>query len=60
MIFHNEMGQNFYMAMVAWTACFALTILISLATRRNKTDAGIEGPGLFAHAQNKIRGRTVV
>ena len=43
MIFHNEMGQNFYMAVVAWTTCFALTILISLATRRNKSDAELKG-----------------
>jgi SSS family solute:Na+ symporter len=41
--FHNEMGQNFYMAIVAWTTCFALTILISLATRRNKSDAELKG-----------------
>jgi SSS family solute:Na+ symporter len=42
-IFHSEMGQNFWMAIVAWTSCFALTILISLATRRNKTDEELQG-----------------
>jgi SSS family solute:Na+ symporter len=41
--FHSEMGQNFYMALVAWTACFVLTIAISLLTRRTKTDAELTG-----------------
>jgi SSS family solute:Na+ symporter len=41
--FHNDMGQNFYMAITAWTTCFVLTILISLATKRNKTDEELKG-----------------
>jgi solute:Na+ symporter, SSS family len=41
--FHNDMGQNFYMAIVAWTTCFVLTILISLATKPNKTEAELKG-----------------
>jgi SSS family solute:Na+ symporter len=41
--FQSEMGQNFYMAVVAWTTCFALTIVISLLTRRTKTDAELKG-----------------
>jgi solute:Na+ symporter, SSS family len=41
--FHSEMGQNFYVAIVAWSACFVLTILISLATARTKTDAELTG-----------------
>ena len=41
--FYNEMGQNFYMALVAWTACFVLTIVISLATARNKSDEELKG-----------------
>jgi SSS family solute:Na+ symporter len=41
--FRSEMGQNFYMAIAAWTACFALTILISLATQRTKSDADLRG-----------------
>jgi SSS family solute:Na+ symporter len=41
--FHSEMGQNFYMALVAWTACFVLTIAISLLTRRTKTDGELTG-----------------
>jgi SSS family solute:Na+ symporter len=41
--FRSEMGQNFYVAIVAWSACFLLTVLISLATERNKTDAQLQG-----------------
>lgn len=41
--FHSEMGQNFYVAIVAWSTCFLLTILISLATAREKTDAELNG-----------------
>src|SRR5579871_3182032 len=41
--FHNDMGQNFYMAIAAWTTCFVLTIAISLATARNKTDEQLKG-----------------
>lgn len=31
--FPTEMAQNFWMAIVAWTTCFLLTIIVSLATR---------------------------
>jgi SSS family solute:Na+ symporter len=41
--FHSGMGQNFYMATVAWTVCFLVTIIISLATRRTKTDEELKG-----------------
>ena len=41
--FTSEMGQNFWMAIVAWCSCFFLTILISLATAQNKTDAELKG-----------------
>jgi SSS family solute:Na+ symporter len=41
--FRSEMAQNFWMAIVAWTSCFVLTILISLATRRTKTDNELKG-----------------
>ena len=41
--FHSEMAQNFWMAIVAWTSCFVLTIVISLATVRNKTDEELKG-----------------
>jgi solute:Na+ symporter, SSS family len=42
-VFRSEMGQNFYIAIVAWTTCFVLTVLVSLATARNKTDAELHG-----------------
>jgi solute:Na+ symporter, SSS family len=41
--FRSEMGQNFYMAITAFTTCFVLTILISLATRRVKSDEDLRG-----------------
>ena len=41
--FHSEMGQNFWMAIVAWTSCFVLTIVISLATKRTKTNEELKG-----------------
>ena len=42
-VFRSEMGQNFYVAIVAWSACFILTVLISLVTRPNKSDAELRG-----------------
>ncbi len=42
-LFHSEMAQNFYMAIVAWVICFVLTIVISLATTRTKSDAELTG-----------------
>jgi len=42
-VFRSEMGQNFYVAIAAWSACFVLTVLVSLATARNKTDAELQG-----------------
>ncbi len=32
-IYPSEMAQNFWAAIFAWTACFVVTILVSLATR---------------------------
>ncbi len=43
MVFQSGMGQNFWMAIVAWTTCFVLTIAISLATSRTKTDEELKG-----------------
>jgi len=31
--YRSEMAQNFWMAIFAWTTCFVVTILVSLATR---------------------------
>jgi solute:Na+ symporter, SSS family len=42
-VFRSEMGQNFYVAIVAWSTCFLLTVLVSLVTPRNKTDAQLQG-----------------
>jgi SSS family solute:Na+ symporter len=39
----SEMAQNFWTAIVAWTCCFLATILISLMTRRNKSDEDLKG-----------------
>jgi SSS family solute:Na+ symporter len=41
--FQSDMGQSFYMAIVAWTMCFVLTVVISLATQRTKSDAELKG-----------------
>jgi SSS family solute:Na+ symporter len=37
------MAQNFWTAIVAWSACFTATIVISLLTRRNKSDDELRG-----------------
>jgi SSS family solute:Na+ symporter len=42
-LFKSAMGQNFWIAIVAWTTCFVLTIAISLATKQLKTDAELKG-----------------
>ena len=39
----SEMAQNFWLASFAFIACFALTLVISLATRRTKTDEELKG-----------------
>ena len=41
--FPSEMAQNFWLASFAFTACFVLTIVISLATQRTKPDAELKG-----------------
>jgi SSS family solute:Na+ symporter len=42
-VYNSEMGQNFWMAITAWTSCFLLTIAISLMTSRTKSDADLKG-----------------
>jgi SSS family solute:Na+ symporter len=38
-IYPSEMAQNFWTAIFAWTTCFMVTILVSLATRpREETE----------------------
>ena len=39
----SEMAQNFWTAIVAWTACFLITIVASLATARTKSDEELRG-----------------
>ncbi len=39
----SEMAQNFWTAIFAWTVCFIATIIISLATQRNKSDTELKG-----------------
>jgi solute:Na+ symporter, SSS family len=39
----SEMAQNFWTAIVAWVSCFVITIIVSLLTRPNKTDAELAG-----------------
>jgi SSS family solute:Na+ symporter len=41
--FRSSMAQNFWIATIAWSVCFAVTILISLATKPNKTDEELKG-----------------
>jgi solute:Na+ symporter, SSS family len=42
-VYPSEMAQNFWTAIYAWTVCFAATILISLATRQQKSDEELKG-----------------
>jgi SSS family solute:Na+ symporter len=42
-VFPSEMAQNFWLAAFAFIACFALTLVISLATKSQKTDADLKG-----------------
>ena len=51
--FHSSMAQNFWMAIFAFGACFAGTIIISLATSPNKTDDQLRG--LVYSLTEKIR-----
>jgi len=39
----SEMAQNFWTAIWSWSTCFVLTLVISLATRRTKTDEDLKG-----------------
>jgi len=39
----SEMAQNFWTAIFAWTACFCITIIVSLTTHQNRTDGELKG-----------------
>jgi SSS family solute:Na+ symporter len=42
-IFPSEMAQNFWLAAFSFIVCFTLTLVISLATKRTKSDADLKG-----------------
>jgi len=42
-VFPSEMAQNFWLAAFAFTACFVLTLVISLTTARTKSDVELKG-----------------
>jgi SSS family solute:Na+ symporter len=42
-IFPSEMAQNFWLAAFSFVVCFTLTLVISLATARTKSDADLKG-----------------
>jgi solute:Na+ symporter, SSS family len=39
----SDMAQNFWMAIYSWTTCFVVTVVISLATPRTKSDEDLRG-----------------
>jgi SSS family solute:Na+ symporter len=41
--FPSEMAQNFWLASFAFVVCLVLTLMISLATKRTKTDEELKG-----------------
>src|SRR6185369_5599573 len=41
--FPSEMAQNFWLASFAFTACFVLTFVISIMTKRTKSDEQLKG-----------------
>lgn len=41
--FPSDMAMNFWLAAFAFTACFTLTLVISLATKRTKTNEELKG-----------------
>jgi SSS family solute:Na+ symporter len=42
-IYPSEMAQNFWTAIFAWSACFVVTILVSLLTRAREKGVGWAG-----------------
>jgi SSS family solute:Na+ symporter len=41
--FPSEMAQNFWLATFAFLVCFGLTVVISLVTKRTKSDEELKG-----------------
>ena len=42
-VYRSEMAQNFWTAICAWSACFLMTIVISLLTRQQKSEEELRG-----------------
>ena len=42
-VYPSEMAQNFWTAIFAWSTCFVMTILVSLVTRQQKSEAELAG-----------------
>jgi SSS family solute:Na+ symporter len=42
-MFPSDMAMNFWLAAFAFTACFVFTLIISLATKSQKTDTDLKG-----------------
>ncbi|MHB1037637.1 MAG: sodium:solute symporter family protein [Pirellulales bacterium] len=42
-IYRSEMAQNFWTAIWAFGTCFTITVVVSLATRRQKSDEDLRG-----------------
>ncbi|MCS7337189.1 MAG: sodium:solute symporter family protein [Verrucomicrobiae bacterium] len=42
-VFQSEMAQNFWLACFAFSVCFVLTLVISLVTKRTKSDEELRG-----------------
>ncbi len=41
--YHSEMAQNFWTAIYAFLVCLSVTIIVSLLTKRKKTDEDLKG-----------------
>jgi solute:Na+ symporter, SSS family len=41
--YRSELAQGFWTAIFAWTACFVVTIIVSLATKQQKSDEELHG-----------------
>ncbi len=57
--FPSVMAQNFWIALLAWTTCFVLTVAVSLVTEP-RPEKELEGPGLRPHQAQARRGSTLV
>lgn len=42
-VYPSEMAQNFWAAIVAWTSCFVVTIVVSLLTPQRRSDESLRG-----------------